>query len=152
MKPSLGIISADDLEQYAKIGLDRADWYEKALAEIIHVCRIESWDVVDFARMTFEEQLHVIVNTNLLIGFHGAGLTHLVWLPFPYQSHLIEFFYSTSLRYFQNLAVLSNGDHEFQVTVTDKLGKGVVDVDRLSRSMENALLKIHNRILGQCKI
>ena len=50
MKPSLEIITADDLERYAKIGLDRADWYDKALAEIIGVCRRECWDVVDFAR------------------------------------------------------------------------------------------------------
>jgi hypothetical protein len=37
---------------------------------------IEGADVVaqDFSLLTFSEQMHVIHNTSVLLGFHGAGI------------------------------------------------------------------------------
>lgn len=37
---------------------------------------IEGVDVVaqDFSLLTFSEQMHVIHNTSVLLGFHGAGI------------------------------------------------------------------------------
>lgn len=37
--------------------------------------------LVDFARFPLEEQIRIARDTDLLIGVHGAGLTHLLWTP-----------------------------------------------------------------------
>ena len=37
--------------------------------------------VVYDRKMTFTEQLEITHNTDVLIGMHGAGLTHLLFLP-----------------------------------------------------------------------
>eukprot|EP00940_MAST-03C_sp_MAST-3C-sp2_P000066 g66.t1 len=36
--------------------------------------------VVDLATMTFADQLRLIVGSRVLIGLHGAALTHLIWM------------------------------------------------------------------------
>jgi short coiled-coil protein len=36
---------------------------------------------VDFAAISFEEQLRIISNTDILIGVHGNGLSHILFLP-----------------------------------------------------------------------
>lgn len=38
-------------------------------------------DVVDFAGLDFEEQLRRVSASDVMIGMHGAGLTHALWLP-----------------------------------------------------------------------
>lgn len=38
-------------------------------------------NVVDFGNISFQEQLSIIANTDLFIGIHGNGLTHLLFLP-----------------------------------------------------------------------
>ncbi|KAF2757664.1 hypothetical protein EJ05DRAFT_501191 [Pseudovirgaria hyperparasitica] len=38
-------------------------------------------DTVDFTEMSFGEQLEVISNTTVLIGVHGAGMTHSIFMP-----------------------------------------------------------------------
>ena len=45
--------------------------------------------VVDFVDLSFREQLLLVRRTDLLVGVHGAGLTHALFLP-P-GAHLIEF-------------------------------------------------------------
>lgn len=37
--------------------------------------------VVDFARLPFAGQVGVVAAHDFLIGMHGAGLSHLLWLP-----------------------------------------------------------------------
>lgn len=46
--------------------------------------------VVDFGKISFLEQLSVIANTDLFIGVHGNGLTHLLFLPD--QATVLEYF------------------------------------------------------------
>jgi len=36
---------------------------------------------VDFAAISFEDQLRIVANTDVLIGVHGNGLSHIVFLP-----------------------------------------------------------------------
>ncbi|KAL9652549.1 hypothetical protein ABK040_000119 [Willaertia magna] len=36
---------------------------------------------IDFAHLTFKEQIQKVYYSDFLIGFHGAGLTHALWLP-----------------------------------------------------------------------
>lgn len=38
-------------------------------------------EIVDFAAFSFAEQLRIVRETDLLIGVHGAGLTHTMFLP-----------------------------------------------------------------------
>lgn len=38
-------------------------------------------NVVDFAELTWDEQIELMTRTDILIGFHGAGLTQLLYLP-----------------------------------------------------------------------
>ncbi len=38
-------------------------------------------NVVDFAEISFREQLQIVANTDLFMGVHGNGLTHLLFLP-----------------------------------------------------------------------
>jgi hypothetical protein len=38
-----------------------------------------SVETVDFSQMAFEQQIRVVRETDLLIGAHGAALTHLLW-------------------------------------------------------------------------
>ncbi|MES2345733.1 MAG: glycosyltransferase family 61 protein [Chlamydiota bacterium] len=35
----------------------------------------------DFAKMPFEEQIRIVANTDILIGVHGNGLSHIIFLP-----------------------------------------------------------------------
>ncbi|KAG2382385.1 hypothetical protein C9374_005587 [Naegleria lovaniensis] len=44
---------------------------------------------VDFAQLTFKEQIQKTYHSDFLIGMHGAGLTHAFWLP-PSQSAVLE--------------------------------------------------------------
>jgi capsular polysaccharide biosynthesis protein len=45
---------------------------------------------VDFSILTFEEQIEVDATTDLLIGPHGAGLMHNIFMPD--RGSLIELF------------------------------------------------------------
>ena len=36
---------------------------------------------VELAQLTIDEQLQTIADTDVLVGMHGAGLTHVVYLP-----------------------------------------------------------------------
>lgn len=55
--------------------------------------------VVDFAKMSFKEQINLIGNTDVLIGVHGNGLSHTLFLPsnaclieiFPPDNHHLDF-------------------------------------------------------------
>jgi len=38
-------------------------------------------EVVDFEHLSSPQQLRIIRETDLLIGIHGAGLTHTMFLP-----------------------------------------------------------------------
>jgi protein O-GlcNAc transferase len=38
-------------------------------------------NIVDFAALSFREQVETVATTDILVGVHGAGLTHSMWLP-----------------------------------------------------------------------
>lgn len=52
--------------------------------------------IVDFASISFQEQVQLIANTDVLLGVHGNGLSHALFLP--NGATLIEFFPKNSLR------------------------------------------------------
>jgi hypothetical protein len=47
--------------------------------------------VVDFATLSFKQHIKVSTDTDILIGAHGAGLTHTLWLKGGGRAALIEF-------------------------------------------------------------
>ncbi|MCJ1410101.1 hypothetical protein MMC19_004186 [Ptychographa xylographoides] len=60
---------------------------------------------IDFAALSFPEQIRVIQNTDILAGVHGAGLTHAMFLP-P-DSSVVEILPAVLLhKGFRNLAKL----------------------------------------------
>ncbi|KAJ5383472.1 Glycosyltransferase AER61 uncharacterized [Penicillium concentricum] len=65
---------------------------------------------VDFATIPFKEQLDVLQQTDILVGVHGAGLTHAMFLP-P-RSTVVEILPAqVAIRAFENLASLL--DHSY---------------------------------------
>lgn len=60
--------------------------------------------VVDFATISFHEQLRIIANTDLLIGIHGNGLTHLLLLP--NKSTVLEYYQGGESAFFRLFAQL----------------------------------------------
>lgn len=52
--------------------------------------------VVDFATISFQEQINIVGNTDVLLGVHGNGLSHILFLP-PGAS-VIEIFPKDSLQ------------------------------------------------------
>lgn len=57
---------------------------------------------VDFASLSFTEQVKLIRETNILIGMHGAGLSHLLFLP--KEAFVIEFFQGDQQKHYRNFA------------------------------------------------
>ena len=65
------------IDRRTKRKLINQDIYiERLKSELPHV----DIKVVDFAKLTFKEQLRIVQDTDILIGVHGAGLTHEMFL------------------------------------------------------------------------
>jgi len=56
-------------------------WERASCAEVLR--RFPNVDVqrVDFAQSSFAEQMQLVAQSEVLVGMHGAGLAHLLWLP-----------------------------------------------------------------------
>ncbi|KAH8832043.1 DUF563 domain-containing protein, partial [Flagelloscypha sp. PMI_526] len=64
---------------------------------------------IDFAAIPFSEQLRIVHHTDILVGVHGAGLTHAMFLP--ESSSVVEIFPPhVGYKVFRNLAKL-RGHH-----------------------------------------
>eukprot|EP00041_Stephanoeca_diplocostata_P002183 m.24181 g.24181 ORF g.24181 m.24181 type:complete len:579 (-) comp13022_c0_seq1:610-2346(-) len=64
---------------------------------------------VDFAGMSFREQVAIVRETDVMVGMHGAGLTHLMWLPRQVQDRvaLVEIYNTEDEFCFKDLAALN---------------------------------------------
>ena len=86
--------------------------------------RVEVRDV-DFSTLSFEEQLLVDVTTDVMIGPHGAGLMHNVFMPD--RAALMELFVdgSSANRHFHNLAFWAghgySGESQANPVAVDRL-------------------------------
>jgi len=68
---------------------------------------------IDFSNKTFKEQLEIIGNTDILLGVHGNGFTHSLFLPgnatvleiFPKSSHHLDYKYLCDLRGIKHYAI-----------------------------------------------
>lgn len=48
--------------------------------EIIPILKKYGFTIVDFDILSFEEQLNYILDCEILVGVHGSGLSHMLWL------------------------------------------------------------------------
>jgi Glycosyltransferase 61 len=72
---------------------------ERSLLEKISALPDVALQAVDFAQMSFCEQIRTVAQTDVLIGVHGNGLSHILFLPsgacvielFPENFHLYDY-------------------------------------------------------------
>lgn len=105
--PKSGNIRVTWIDRVEKRRLvDQERLLEAAKAKIPHV----DLQSVDFAGLTFCEQVQIIRNTDVLVGVHGAGLTHGMWLqPGSTMAEVIP--ESLDFKGFRNLAALLGMDY-----------------------------------------
>lgn len=58
--------------------------------------------IVDFAKLSFKDQLQIIANTDVLMGVHGNGFTHLIFLPD--HAAIIEYYHSDNSPFYRSFA------------------------------------------------
>lgn len=83
-----------------------------AIRELKHVCL----NVIDFALISFQEQVNTIGNTDVLVGVHGNGLSHLLFLPvgariieiFPPDAHRLDYRLFADARGVEYVGIISN--------------------------------------------
>eukprot|EP00475_Leptophrys_vorax_P043076 TRINITY_DN8176_c0_g1_i2.p1 TRINITY_DN8176_c0_g1~~TRINITY_DN8176_c0_g1_i2.p1 ORF type:complete len:457 (-),score=124.48 TRINITY_DN8176_c0_g1_i2:105-1475(-) len=113
-----------------------------------------SLHVVDFAELkSVKTQITVVAQADLLIGMHGAGLTHSLWLP--EHGGLVELRPSPADGWycFSHIAVLRGLEYatwdnpqRSAVRITDETGdKTEVDVQALADMLQIVLLSIISR-------
>ncbi|KAF8198546.1 hypothetical protein BJ912DRAFT_845371 [Pholiota molesta] len=66
------------------------------------VCEVH---VVQMENRTFAAQLEMVARTTIMVGVHGNGLTHQLWMPYSPRSTVIEIFYPNS--YLHDYEILS---------------------------------------------
>ena len=62
--------------------------------------------MIDFSTLSFTEQLKVVVNTDILVSIHGAGLTHILFLQ--EGSAVLELYHCENPNCYSRLSQLSN--------------------------------------------
>ena len=100
---------------------------EKQIFSSLQSVKSVSLQTVDFAKLTFQEQLQIIRNTDVLIGVHGNGLSHSLFLPrdsavielFPPGFHALDYRLFAEMRGLDYTAVLPD--------------KGIIDRDEAYR-------------------
>jgi EGF domain-specific O-GlcNAc transferase len=81
--------------------IDQDALLQLAKSDIPHI-HIQS---IDFAAISFKEQIQIIRDTDILVGVHGAGLAHIMWMK-P-GSAVVEILpYELGFKGFRNLAGL----------------------------------------------
>jgi capsular polysaccharide biosynthesis protein len=107
--------------------------------------------VVDFARHPLDEQIRIAHDTDLLIGAHGAGLTHLLCTP-PHAG-LLEIAPRPgpdwkAWRVFPNMALWTGRPHAVIDAPERAIDDGTeltVDVDQFARAARDVIAQVRTR-------
>jgi len=94
---------------------------------------------VDWAEHSFAEQLNIVVDTDILVGVHGAGLSHVVFMTRP-GATLIEAAWGQ--RCFANLATMANVAYE-KVPVREQGEFVVADHDAIVHAIARAINRLN---------
>lgn len=99
-------------------------------------------DAVDFATISFPEQVSRTARTSILVGFHGAGLTQILFASRP--AALVELFpYNRKEKGIKNMAVLA-GYGYFSWTngnISSETKQGtIVDIEAVENEVRKALV------------
>ena len=99
--------------------------------------------VVDFATLSFKQQIKVTTDTDILIGAHGAGLTHTLWLKGGGRAALIELMTTRGEgqnQHYRNLAGLMDVEYcRVMPTSAFTLQESDIDVARLRECILSSL-------------
>jgi protein O-GlcNAc transferase len=136
-EPRITLISRKDyMGRSIDRKIDNEDQLVTAIKEVSN--RRATFKSVQLETMTFKEQVELMYSqTNILIGVHGAGLSHTIFLP-P-EAILIELLpdHSSSFTYFRNLAKQSN---HIYIPVIVSGGSSVhVNVEKMKKVVDVAI-------------
>jgi hypothetical protein len=99
-------------------------------------------NVVDFAKISFYEQINIVGNTDVLIGVHGNGLSHILFLPqtagaieiFPSDAYTLDYRMFADARGIDYLGISSNRgvidrDEAYAIGISGNLNSMVNELD-----------------------
>jgi capsular polysaccharide biosynthesis protein len=72
-----------DSKQHKRIYISRKSSQKRKLKnenEIISILDKHNFIIVDFDKINFDEQLNYVLNSEIIVSVHGAGLTHMLWI------------------------------------------------------------------------
>ncbi|KAG8997402.1 hypothetical protein FRB94_007679 [Tulasnella sp. JGI-2019a] len=71
-----------------------AEDHRNLVQSLRQLCDVKGWElnIVHAEQLSREEQVQLAAKTTVMLGVHGNGLTHLVWMPVTPLSTVIEIF------------------------------------------------------------
>jgi hypothetical protein len=121
---------------------------ENEVVNILKKGNMMKLNIVDLAEMSFLEQIKLMRRTNVLVGVHGAGLTHIMYTAD--ESVLVEVHPSYRMdRHFRHLARLNGKDYLPLRSNTRETCQGTSDnvhvpLSEFNKAMDGALRLARN--------
>lgn len=88
------VITYVSRQDWGRRMLKKAD-HEKLVEELHRIQKEHGYEVniVSMDKLTRDEQIRLAARTTIMLGVHGNGLTHLLWMKPTPRATVIEFFY-----------------------------------------------------------
>jgi capsular polysaccharide biosynthesis protein len=86
--------------------------------EIIPILKRNGFNILDFDDLNFEKQLKYILNSDVLLSVHGAGLTHMLWMK-P-GSKVLEIRAKNNINDNCYFSLASDLNHNYYYFIADK--------------------------------
>lgn len=133
---------------------------EEELFSSIKMLSYVSLRVEDFAKISFSEQIDIIANTDVLIGVHGNGLSHILFLPpnakvieiFPPGAHTVDYRLFADARGLDYTGIISDKgiiekEDSYRLGLFGKINDGIHKLDiNLILSKLNMYIESFNKI------